>query len=94
MFRLVYMDVDYWRSIVKRIINRTPRNFGQRCSAASVVVGGIAVVTEAVILAIMVVVVGVGVIMVKGLLLKFARGHDIMHVSIVMESCIASAMAF
>ena len=89
MFRLVYLDVDYWRSIVKRIINRTPRNFGQRCSAAFVVVVvvGIAVVTEAVIVAIMVV--GVGVIMAKGLLLKFARGHDIMHVSIVMESCIA-----
>lgn len=83
------MDVGYWRSIVKRIINRTPRNFGQRCSAAAVVGGGIAVVTEAVIVAIMIVGVGVGVIMVKGLLLKFVWEHDIMHVFIVMLSCIA-----
>lgn len=74
-------------------MNRTPRNFGQSFSAAAVI--GFSVVTEVVII-VVIVVVGVGdiIIMCKGLLLEFATGHSIMHISIVMLNDIASVMAF
>lgn len=88
-FSLAYVAallVNYWRSIVKRIMNRTPRNFGQSFSAASFV-AGVVKVTEAVI--IVVIIVGVGVtIMSKGLLLEFP-GHSVLHMSIVMLNDIA-----
>lgn len=67
-------------------MNRTPRNFGQSFSAASFV-AGVVKVTEAVI--IVVIIVGVGVtIMSKGLLLEFP-GHSVLHMSIVMLNDIA-----
>lgn len=93
-FSLAYVAallVNYWRSILKRIMNRTPRNFGQSFSAASFVVG-VVEVTEADI--IVVIIVGVGVtIMSKGLLLEFP-GHSVLHMSIVKLNDIASFMAF
>lgn len=72
-------------------MNRTPRNFGQSFSAAAVV--GVAAVTEVVII-VVIVVVGVGLITAEGRLVKFARGHDIMHISIVAFNAIAPSMAF
>lgn len=67
-------------------MNRTPRNFGQSFSAASFV-AGVVKVTEAVI--IVVIIVGVGVtIMSKGLLLEFP-GHSVLHMSIVKLDDIA-----
>lgn len=67
-------------------MNRTPRNFGQSFSAASFV-AGVVKVTEAVIM--VVIIVGVGVtIMSKGLLLEFP-GHSVLHMSIVMLNDIA-----
>ena len=93
-FSLAYVAallVNYWRSIVKRIMNRTPRNFGQSFSAAAVVGG--AAVTEVVII-VVIVVVGVGVIIASGgMLLKFP-GHDVMHISIVTFNGIAATVAF
>lgn len=94
-FSLAYvaaLSVNYWRSIVKRIMNRTPRNFGQSFSAASFVVG-VVEVTEADIIVVIIVGVGVIIIMSKGLLLEFP-GHSVMHISIVMLNDIASFMAF
>ena len=94
-FSLAYVAallVNYWRSIVKRIMNRTLRNFGQSFSAASFVVG-VGEVIEAII--VVIVAVGVGVIMAaEGMLLKFPRGHCIMHMSIVTFNGIAASMAF
>ena len=93
-FSLAYVAallLNYWRSIVKRIMNRTPRNFGQSFSTASFVVG-VVEVTEADI--ILVIVVGVGLIMAEGRLVKFARGHSIMHISTVAFNAIAPSMAF
>lgn len=93
-FSLAYVPaslVNYWRSIVKRIMNRTPRNFGQSFSAAAVV--GVPVVTEVVII-VVIVVVGVGLIMASGgMLLKFPE-HDVMHIYIVTFNGITAAVAF
>ena len=73
-------------------MNRTPRNFGQSFSAASFVVG-VAEVTEDII--VVIVALGVGLIVASGgMLLKFVRGHDIMHISIVAFNALAVLLAF
>ena len=64
---------------MKRIMNRRPRNFGQSFSAAAVVV--FSVVLEAVD-TFVIVVMGVVVIMSKGLLVEFDT-HVVMHIVIV-----------
>ena len=95
-FSLAYVAtlfVNYWRSIVKRIMNRTPRNFGQSFSAASFVVG-VSEMTEDIII-VVIVEEGVGLIMASGgMLLKFARGHCIMHISIVAFNGLPTSVAF